>query len=87
MWQVVEELVQYLKEELDAAKTTTTMMHILDALEQHYISLEMLEKTRIGVSLSRLQRRAESGMEETSTACVIGRILPHPNAGVLGVMQ
>ncbi|GAB9473325.1 hypothetical protein Gpo141_00010479 [Globisporangium polare] len=57
---VVEELVQYLKEELDDAKTTGNMASILDALEQHYISLEMLEKTRIGVSLSRMQRRAES---------------------------
>lgn len=65
--QVVEEMVQHLKEELDAAKTTTNMLSILNALEhEHYISLEMLEKTRIGISLSRMQRRAESGVLDGS---------------------
>lgn len=59
--QVVEELVQYLKDELDDAKTTANMLSVLDAIEKHYISLEILEKTRIGVSLSRMQRRTESG--------------------------
>lgn len=54
-------MVQYLKDELDDAKTTANMISVLNALEKHYISLEMLEKTRIGVSLSRMQRRAESG--------------------------
>uniref|UniRef100_K3X5J6 TFIIS N-terminal domain-containing protein n=1 Tax=Globisporangium ultimum (strain ATCC 200006 / CBS 805.95 / DAOM BR144) TaxID=431595 RepID=K3X5J6_GLOUD len=66
---VVEEVVQYLKDELDDAKTTTNMMSVLNALEKHYISLEMLEKTRIGVSLSRLQRRTES--EEVRTRATL----------------
>ncbi|ETN14448.1 hypothetical protein PPTG_07497 [Phytophthora nicotianae INRA-310] len=57
---VSEERVQYLKEELDGAKTAANMLSILGALEQLFISLEMLEKTSIGVALTRLSRRAES---------------------------
>ncbi|KAI9985269.1 hypothetical protein PInf_004595 [Phytophthora infestans] len=57
---VSEERVQYLKEELDDAKTAANMLSILDALEQLFISLEMLEKTRVGAALTRISRRAES---------------------------
>ncbi|EGZ07932.1 hypothetical protein PHYSODRAFT_526167 [Phytophthora sojae] len=57
---VSEERVQYLKEELDDAKTTANMLSVLEALEQLFISLEMLEKTRVGVALTRLSRRAEA---------------------------
>ncbi|KAG7399405.1 hypothetical protein PHYBOEH_008919 [Phytophthora boehmeriae] len=57
---VSEERVQYLKEELDDAKTASNMMSVLEALEQVFVSLEMLEKTRIGVTLTRLTRRADS---------------------------
>jgi hypothetical protein len=57
---VSQERVQYLKEELDDAKTTANMLSLLDALEQLFVSLEMLEKTRVGVALTRLYRRAES---------------------------
>uniref|UniRef100_A0AAV1TEJ3 TFIIS N-terminal domain-containing protein n=1 Tax=Peronospora matthiolae TaxID=2874970 RepID=A0AAV1TEJ3_9STRA len=57
---VSQEHMQYLKEELDEAKTTTDMLSILEALEQLFVSLEMLEKTRIGVALTRLFRRAEA---------------------------
>ncbi|KAI9920033.1 hypothetical protein PsorP6_015664 [Peronosclerospora sorghi] len=56
---VSQERVQYLKEELDDAKDTTNLVTILEALEQLFISLEMLEKTRIGVTLTRVARRAE----------------------------
>ncbi|KAF1776544.1 Transcription factor IIS, N-terminal [Phytophthora cactorum] len=41
-------------------RTAANMLSILDALERLFISLEMLEKTRIGVALTRLSRRAES---------------------------
>lgn len=59
---VVEEAVRRLRDELDAAKTPAAMLRALQALErEHFVSLEMLEKTRIGVSLTRLQRRTESG--------------------------
>ncbi|GLE05316.1 hypothetical protein PINS_up014329 [Pythium insidiosum] len=58
---VVEEHVMRLRDELDAAITTANMEAILDALETQYISLEMMEKTRIGLSLTRLERRAECG--------------------------
>ncbi|KAG7388980.1 hypothetical protein PHYPSEUDO_011443 [Phytophthora pseudosyringae] len=57
---VSEERVQYLKEELDEAKTAANMLSLLDALEHVFVSLEMLEKTRIGVALTRLSRRAQS---------------------------
>lgn len=57
---VSEERVQYLKEEMDDTKTVASMLRILDALERLFVSLEMLEKTRIGVSLTRLSRRTES---------------------------
>jgi hypothetical protein len=57
----VEEQVQLLKDEIDTAKTTANMLSILETLEGFFMSLEMMEKTRIGVSLSRLERRAESG--------------------------
>ncbi|CAI5739152.1 unnamed protein product [Hyaloperonospora brassicae] len=56
---VSQEHVQYLKEELDDAKTTATMLSVLEALAKLFVSLEMLEKTRIGVALTRLFRRAE----------------------------
>ncbi|RLN52028.1 hypothetical protein BBJ29_009508 [Phytophthora kernoviae] len=58
---VSEEHIQYLKEELDDAKTVSNMISVLEALDQVFVSLEMLEKTRIGVTLTRLTRRAESG--------------------------
>ncbi|KAL4092807.1 hypothetical protein PRIC1_011798 [Phytophthora ramorum] len=57
---VAQEHVQYLKEELDDAKTSANMLVVLEALEQLFVSLEMLEKTRIGAALTRLSRRAES---------------------------
>ncbi|GMF28206.1 unnamed protein product [Phytophthora lilii] len=57
---VSQERVQYLKEELDDAKTTANMLSVLEALEQLFVSLEMLEKTRVGVALTRLSRRAEA---------------------------
>ncbi|KAK1942470.1 hypothetical protein P3T76_005969 [Phytophthora citrophthora] len=57
---VSQERVQYLKEELDDAKTTDNMLSLLEALEQVFVSLEMLEKTKIGVALTRLSRRAQS---------------------------
>lgn len=57
---VSQEHVQYLKEELDEAKTTATMLSVLEALEKLFVSLEMLEKTFIGVALTRLFRRAEA---------------------------
>ncbi|KAL4146006.1 hypothetical protein PRNP1_011879 [Phytophthora ramorum] len=57
---VAQEHVQYLKEELDDAKTNANMLVVLEALEQLFVSLEMLEKTRIGVALTRLSRRAGS---------------------------
>ncbi|KAE9315916.1 hypothetical protein PF008_g19134 [Phytophthora fragariae] len=57
---VSEERVQYLKEELDDAKTPANVLSVLEALEQLFISLEMLEKTRVGVALTRLSRRAEA---------------------------
>ncbi|TYZ51418.1 hypothetical protein PybrP1_012117 [[Pythium] brassicae (nom. inval.)] len=57
---VVEDDVRRLRDELDAARTPTAMLRVLLALErEHFVSLEILEKTRIGVSLTRLQRRAE----------------------------
>ncbi|OWZ21564.1 Transcription elongation factor A protein 1 [Phytophthora megakarya] len=62
---VAQEHVQYLKEELDDAKTTANMLSILEALEQVFVSLEMLEKTHIGVALTRLSRRAESSEVQT----------------------
>ncbi|TDH70041.1 hypothetical protein CCR75_005178 [Bremia lactucae] len=52
--------VQYLKEELDDVKSVDNMLSILDALERLFMSLEMLEKTRIGISLTRLLRRSDS---------------------------
>ncbi|CEG42330.1 transcription elongation factor a protein 1 [Plasmopara halstedii] len=57
---VSEERVQYLKEEMDEAKTIANMLNILHTLEHLFVSLEMLEKTHIGVSLTRLSRRTES---------------------------
>lgn len=51
----------HLKEELDAAKTAEDMLRVLEALEQLFISLEMLEKTLIGRALTRLHRRAPTG--------------------------
>lgn len=59
---VVEDDVRRLRDELDAAHTSADMLRALLALErEHFVSLEMLEKTRIGVSLTRLQRRAHDG--------------------------
>jgi hypothetical protein len=54
-------MVFHLKDELDAAKTPSEMRNVLEALEQLFISLEMLEKTLIGRALTKLQRRAASG--------------------------
>ncbi|CAI5700826.1 hypothetical protein KXD40_008765 [Peronospora effusa] len=56
---VSEEHVQYLNEELNEAKTSINMLRILEAVEPVFISLEMLEKTRIGVTLTRLYRRTK----------------------------
>lgn len=58
---VVAEVVQVLKAEIDAARTTDNMMRVLEALEAQFISLEMLEQTLIGRSLQRLYQRAQSG--------------------------
>ncbi|CAI5730793.1 unnamed protein product [Peronospora destructor] len=64
---VSEEHVQYLNEELSEAKTSINMLRILEALEQVFISLEMLEKMRIGVTLTRLFRRAEDSEVQDRT--------------------
>lgn len=58
---VVAEVVQVLKNEIDAARTTDNMLRVLEALESQFISLEMLEQTMIGRSLQRLYQRAQSG--------------------------
>lgn len=57
---VSEERVQFLKEELDDAKTDANRLSVVAVLETVFISLEMLEKTRIGVALTRVSRRTES---------------------------
>ncbi|KAJ0400956.1 hypothetical protein ATCC90586_007617 [Pythium insidiosum] len=64
---VVEEHVMRLRDELDAAVTTANMEAILDELEAQYVSLEMMEKTLIGLSLTRLERRTESGCRLITT--------------------
>lgn len=66
--QVVEEMVEHLRDELEHARTTAAMENALEALEQLFVSLEMLEKTMIGRALTRLQRRAPTG-----EAGIVGR--------------
>ncbi|DBA02241.1 TPA: hypothetical protein N0F65_007651 [Lagenidium giganteum] len=68
---VVEEVVQHLKDELDDARTDANVLGILHELEQHFISLEMLEKTRIGVSLTRAMRRSDSEEVKQKACCLL----------------
>lgn len=53
--------MKHLNQQLNDAQDEDTLRNVLNVLETQFISLEMMEKTLIGVSLTRVQRRVESG--------------------------